>query len=112
MCNAWRCAKHFIAESKRNPNARLKESIMKMFPIAVIGAGALAAVSLGLAGPASAAGGADDVINGLKADGYSVQVNGAPSANLSACTVSSVKKDSAGEPTATAYVDIACPTGC
>ena len=85
---------------------------MQIFSGALVGAGALAAVSLGLAGPAAAAGGADDVVNGLKSDGYSVQLNGAPSANLSVCTVSSVKKDSAGGSNPTAYVDISCPTGC
>jgi len=85
---------------------------MQIFAVTLVGAGALAAVSLGLAATATAAGGADDVINGLKSDGYNVQLSGAPSANLSACTVSSVTKDSAGGPTPTAYVDIACPTGC
>jgi hypothetical protein len=54
MCNAWRRAKHYRAESKHNPNIRAKESIMKMFPITVTGAGATAAVALELAGPASA----------------------------------------------------------
>jgi hypothetical protein len=85
---------------------------MQIFSGALIGAGALAAVSLGLAGPAAAAGGADDVVNGLKTDGYSVQLNGTPTTNLSACTVSNVNKDPAGGPNPTAYVDIACPTGC
>ena len=44
---------------------------MRIFAGTLVGAGALAAVSLGLAGPAAAAGGADDVVNGLKDDGYS-----------------------------------------
>jgi hypothetical protein len=85
---------------------------MQIFAGTLIVAGALAAIGLGLAGPAAAAGGADDVVNGLKSDGYSVQLNGTPTANLSACTVNSVNKDPAGGPSPTAYVDIACPTGC
>jgi hypothetical protein len=85
---------------------------MQIFSGALVGAGALAAVSLGLAGPAAAAGGADDVVNGLKSDGYSVQLNGTPTANLSACTVNSVSKDPAGGSNPTAYVDFSCPTGC
>ena len=78
-----------------------------MFAITIISAGALSAAAIGLSGPAAAAGGADATVNGLTAEGYNVQINGAQSANLSACTVSNVKKDSA-----TAYVDIACPDGC
>lgn len=85
---------------------------MQIFAGTLVGAGALVAVSLALAGPATAAGGADDVVNGLKNDGYSVQLNGTPTANLSACAVSSVDKDSAGGSNPTAYVDISCPTGC
>jgi hypothetical protein len=54
MCNAWRRAKHFRAASKRNPNARAKESIMKMFPVTVIGARATATLALGLVGSAPA----------------------------------------------------------
>jgi hypothetical protein len=85
---------------------------MKMFAIGVISAGALSAAALGLAGTATAAGGADATVNGLNADGYSVQLNGAPTANLSACSVTGVKKDGVGGPSPTAFVDIACPDGC
>jgi hypothetical protein len=85
---------------------------MKMFAIGVISAGALSAAALGLAGTATAAGGADATVNGLNAEGYSVQLNGAPTANLSACSVTGVKKDGVGGPSPTAFVDIACPDGC
>ena len=85
---------------------------MKMFAITVISVGALSAATVGLAGPATAAGGADVTVNGLTSEGYSVQLNGAPTANLSACSVTGVKKDGIGGPSPTAYVDIACPDGC
>lgn len=85
---------------------------MKMFVISVISAGALSAAAVGLAGTATAAGGADVTVNGLNADGYSVQINGSPTANLSVCSVTGVKKDGVGGPSPTAVVDIACPDGC
>ena len=84
---------------------------MKNLAITVAGLGAMAALGLGFAGTAAAAG-ADDVVNGLTTEGYSVQINGTPTANLSQCTVNNVKKDGPGGPNLTAYVDIACPTGC
>ena len=84
---------------------------MKMLSITVI-AGAMTAAALSLAGTATAAGGADATVNGLQAEGYSVQLNGAQSANLSACTVTNVKKDGVAGPSPTAYVDITCPDGC
>jgi hypothetical protein len=85
---------------------------MKMLSITVISAGAMTAAALSLAATAAAAGGADATVNGLQAQGYSVQLNGAQSANLSACTVTSVKKDGVAGPSPTAYVDITCPDGC
>jgi hypothetical protein len=75
--------------------------------------GGLSVAAVGLAGPAAAAPNADDAVNGLRAEGYSIQLNGAPSANLSACTATSIKTDSAaGSSNPVAYVDISCPTGC
>lgn len=85
---------------------------MKNLAVTVVGLGAMAALGLGFAGTAAAAGGADDIVNGLTTQGYSVQINGTPTANLSQCTVSNVTKDAAGVSNLTAYVDIACPTGC
>ncbi|KAA0086556.1 hypothetical protein CIW52_01085 [Mycolicibacterium sp. P9-64] len=85
---------------------------MKRFAMAVMTAGAMSAAALGLAGTASAAGGADVTVNSLKTEGYSLQINGAQSANLTACTVTNVTKDGQPGPNPVAYVDIACPDGC
>ncbi len=85
---------------------------MKHFVVTAACAGALGAAALGLAGTAAAAGGADAAINGLKSEGYTVQINGPQSAPLTACSVTGVKKDAAGNVGAVAYVDIACPDGC
>ena len=94
---------------------------MKKIAIAITaaGAGALAAAAVSLAGAASAvtAGGrADDAVNTLQSQGYSVQINGAATAPLSACAVTNVSGLSVSEPSAggtpTAYVEIACPQGC
>ena len=75
--------------------------------------GGLSVAAVVLAGPAAAAANADDAVNGLRAEGYSIQLNGAPSANLSACAVTSINKDSPGASSnPVAYVDISCPTGC
>jgi hypothetical protein len=72
----------------------------------------MTAAALGLAGTATAAGGADATVNSLKSEGYSLQINGSQSANLTACTVTNVKKDGARGPSPVAYIDIACPDGC
>lgn len=85
---------------------------MKKLALTVAGLGAMVALGLGFAGAAAAAGGADDVVNGLTTQGYSVQINGTPTANLSQCTVNNVNKDAPGGFNLTAYVDISCPTGC
>ena len=96
---------------------------MTKFAITVAGAGALAAAAVGLAAAAAAAppgGSADDTINNLKSQGYLVQINGATTAPLADCWVTNVdglsNNDSAAgqnpTQTPTAYVDVACPTGC
>jgi hypothetical protein len=86
--------------------------IVKKLAIATL-FGGLSVASVGLAGPAAAAPNADDAVNGLRAQGYSIQLNGSPSANLSACAVTGVNTDSPGASSnPVAYVDIACPTGC
>lgn len=72
---------------------------------------AMLAMTIGLAAPAAAAG-ADDTVNDLHAQGFSVQLNGTPTANLDQCTITNVEKDSAGGSNPTAYVDFTCPTGC
>ena len=101
---------------------------MKMF-IAAACLGTLAVTALGMAGETAAApsgfanfGNAQDTINGLKAQGYNVVVNGAPVYPLSGCKVTGVEglRDSnskAGgdriDPAQfdTVYVDISCKGG-
>lgn len=85
---------------------------MRKFAMTVLGAGAITVAALGLAGTASAAGGADVTVNSLKTEGYSLQINGPQSANLTACTVTSVTKDGAPGSNPVAYLDVACPDGC
>ena len=92
---------------------------MKKIAITVTGAGVLTVVAVSLAGAAAAApvgGRADDAINTLQSQGYSVQINGATTAPMSACTVTGVSgladTDSGAGHATTAYVDIACPQGC
>lgn len=84
---------------------------MKRVAICVVSAGVLAVTAVVSAGVAAAEAAADDTVNALKADGYVVQLNETPTANLSACTVTGVTKDTGGA-NPTAYVDISCPTGC
>lgn len=69
---------------------------MNRIAFSIVGASLLAVAGVATAGPAGAT--ADDTVNSLKSEGYNVQINGTPSANLSACTVTGVKKD-AGAPT-------------
>lgn len=92
---------------------------MKEIAITVAGVGVLAAAAVSLAATATAApvgGRADDAINTLQSQGYSVQINGAATAPMSACTVTNVSglsgTESAAGHATTAYVDIACPQGC
>ena len=85
------------------------------------GAAALAAATLLTAGPAQAASASGnngaDVVSALRSEGYNVQVDGAPSAPLSACTVTDVHGlPNAADPTQRAdthtitnvYVDVTC----
>jgi hypothetical protein len=84
---------------------------MKQIAVVMAGAGALAALAVSLSGVATAAGGtrADDTINELQSAGYSVRVNGAATAPLSACTVSNVVHGADGS---SAEVSLVCPDGC
>ncbi|KIU18600.1 hypothetical protein [Mycolicibacterium llatzerense] len=84
-------------------------------------AAALAAAALTAAGPAQASSvsgnNGADVVSTLRSEGYNVQVDGAPSAPLSACTVTDVHGlPNAADPTQRAdtrminnvYVDVTC----
>lgn len=90
--------------------------MLKNLAITGLGAGALALAALGFAGTAGAAGArADDTVNGLQAQGYSVQLSGNPTASLSACTtgnVSGLSDAALSGPNPTAYVEVICPDGC
>ncbi|MUL46195.1 hypothetical protein FZI85_09395 [Mycobacterium sp. CBMA293] len=59
---------------------------------------------------------AEDTINGLKNQGYNVQLSGTASAPLSQCTVANINTLGGGADAVgaspTAYVDVSCPTGC
>ena len=77
-------------------NHPTKESTnMKKFGLATIAAGGLAAAILGLAAPADAArigpGNAQDIVNGLQAEGYHVIVNKLGSGPLDQSTVIAVR---------------------
>jgi hypothetical protein len=83
---------------------------VKKIIIGAAGFGVLAGTAIAMAGSAAAST-ADTVINGLQAEGYLVQINGTPTAPLTACTVTAVNKLNNGA-TTSASVDIACPQGC
>lgn len=72
----------------------------------------LAAGTIGLAATASAAPSgspAADTIADLRAQGYTVQVNGTRNGPLSNCSVEAVRGTSNEAPGATVYVDLSCP---
>jgi hypothetical protein len=99
---------------------------LKTFAISVAYAGAVAACTLGLAGPATAApsgfGNAQETVDALEAQGYNVIINGATVFPLSSCKVIGVEGlnnsnvNSVGariDPTQfdTVYVDVSCRGG-
>jgi len=95
-------------------------TIMKKFTITTATVGILAATAVGLAGAAAAAplGGSNaaDTVNTLKAQGFSVQLNGTANVPLSRCTATGVNglpdAHKAGQietQSTTVYVDISCP---
>ena len=53
---------------------------MNRIAFSIVGASLLAVAGVATAGPAGAT--ADDTVNSLKSEGYNVQINGTPSANL------------------------------
>jgi hypothetical protein len=91
---------------------------MKMFTIATVVAGAIAAAAWGPAGAAAAvvpSGSAADVAKALQDQGYSVQFNGTTNGPLSEWTVTGVHGLTVmmmmepGNP-GTVYVDVSCPS--
>jgi hypothetical protein len=92
---------------------------MRNLVITPLASVALAAAALGLAGTAAAfpnAGTAADVIDGLKAEGYNVQVNGLVQVPLKLCTATDVhprlnESDTLEEKQHTqVFVDVSCPS--
>jgi len=92
---------------------------MKIFVITSVTAGAIAAAALGLAGTAAAfpnAGTAADVVSGLEAEGYNVQVNGLVQVPLKLCTVTDVHPTLPDDATlqdkqhTQVFVDVSCPS--
>ncbi|MGH3581295.1 MAG: hypothetical protein ACRDUB_06895 [Mycobacterium sp.] len=75
----------------------------------IMGMGA-AALALVVFAPVASAAPADAVINDLRVEGYLVQINQTPTAPLTACSVSNVRKLDGGA--ASALVDVVCPDGC
>jgi hypothetical protein len=81
---------------------------------AVIGIGAMGSVAAATAAP-SGASNAQDTVDQLQADGYSVQLNGSPTGSLSMCSVTGIhglpnEPALSGQPLrlTTVYVDLDC----
>jgi hypothetical protein len=92
---------------------------MTNFVITPLAAVALGAAALGLAGAAAAfpnAGTAEDIVNGLEAEGYNVQVNGLVQVPLKLCSATDVHPtldDSAtlqDKQNTHVFVDVSCPS--
>ena len=92
---------------------------MKNFVIAPLSAVALGVAALALAGAAAAfpnAGTAEDIVNGLEAEGYNVQINGSTPVPLSRCTATDVhpsldESDTLEQKQNTrVFVDVSCPS--
>jgi hypothetical protein len=92
---------------------------MRNLVITPLASVALAAAALGLASTAAAfpnAGTAADVVDGLKAEGYNVQVNGLVQVPLKLCTATDVhprlnESDTLEEKQHTqVFVDVSCPS--
>lgn len=95
---------------------------MESFSFTVAAAGALTGAALWMASTATAAptgpGSAADTVNALRAQGYSVQINGARTEPLSDCMTTGVQglPDTSDQTThgtdrqwTTVYVDVSCP---
>jgi hypothetical protein len=92
---------------------------MRNLVITPLASVALASAALGLASTAAAfpnAGTAADVVDGLKAEGYNVQVNGLVQVPLKLCTATDVhprlnESDTLEEKQHTqVFVDVSCPS--
>ena len=85
---------------------------MNKFIVTAVVTGAIAAAGFGTASTAGAeTGAAAATVADLRAQGYSVQINGTQG-DLSDCTVTAVHGLSPSNPGGTVYVDTACRGGC
>jgi hypothetical protein len=91
---------------------------MLKIAITALGASAMAAAALGLGGTAAAFpgnGSAEDTINGLKADGFRIELNGSTNNQpLSRCSVQGTHPllstiPASEKSNTTVFVDISCP---
>ncbi len=86
---------------------------MHRFLHMAFGAIVLTAAVFGPVSPASAAPSAAasvaETIDGLRAQGYNVQVNGTRAGPLSSCSVEAVRGPFSTSPGSTVYVDLSCP---
>jgi hypothetical protein len=91
---------------------------MNKLAIAIIGASALSAAALGLAGTAAAFpgnGSAEDTVNSLQSDGFRIELNGSTNNQpLSRCTVQGTHPllstiPASEKSNTTVFVDISCP---
>jgi hypothetical protein len=99
-------------------DCRLDERLtMKRFAHTIVAAGALAGAVFGLAPVAGAAptnvGSAQNTVDRLTSEGYSVAINGSRTAPLWECNVLAVHPDDPGTTVATQFttiwVDVSCP---
>jgi hypothetical protein len=94
---------------------------MKTIAITILTTGALTSAAMGLAGTAAAFpgnGSAEDTINGLRSDGFAVELNGSTNNQpLSRCSVQGLHPllstisnlSPADKQNTTVFVDISCP---
>lgn len=98
------------------PIASLTRSAIRSavsFLVALAALGAMAVASFTFSAQASAAGGgssASDTVDKLQAQGYTVQLNGIPTAPLSECVVTGIEGLRGATTFSTVYVDISCPS--
>lgn len=99
------------------PRASFTRSVIRSavsFLVALAALAAMAVASFTSSAQAAAAGGggssASDTVGKLQAQGYTVQLNGIPTAPLSECVVTGIEGLRGATAFSTVYVDISCPS--
>lgn len=98
------------------PRASFTRSVIRSavsFLVALAALAAMAVASFTSSAQAAAAGGgssASDTVDKLQAQGYTVQLNGIPTAPLSECVVTGIEGLRGATAFSTVYVDISCPS--